>query len=324
MATEAPTLDPRVEELLRDIAADPRARLFTCDVEKLARGLGQVRVDASLSTAGLTNAERQLLTIGREEVARLLLIAFRERLEEEQDGSFVYSHARMPQETWKSRATRALEQPFDGEAERIDLARRAAGGEAMTTRDLLEACVKPTGTSPVDRSHLLAASQRLADRPTTRIYLAIDFAMKERWEAVAHVLAHQSKCRVGVVETYHAMEWWAVFVERNRTSMDAFDAYLDAYRFGSAHGAVKQQSRLSILSAFFVVATFGPPGSIDKCASQLAGSPPDDLVDRRFVSRLQMQDRARNSPQGTQRTLLLRRQDSFTGVAREIIDVATR
>ncbi|MBM3976943.1 MAG: hypothetical protein FJ299_08135, partial [Planctomycetes bacterium] len=107
MATEAPALDPRIEEVLRDIAADPRAKLFTCDVERLVRGLGHAKVQASVSSAGLTSAERHLLTIGREEVARLLLIGFRERLEAEQDGSFLYTHERMEASEWQKRALAA-------------------------------------------------------------------------------------------------------------------------------------------------------------------------------------------------------------------------
>lgn len=65
-------LDPNLEEVLRDIAADPRSRLFQTTPRQLALGLRGNIPKISSRQAALTAAERHLVDVHREEVAWLL------------------------------------------------------------------------------------------------------------------------------------------------------------------------------------------------------------------------------------------------------------
>jgi hypothetical protein len=325
MATEAPALDPRIEEVLRDIASDPRAKLFTCDVEKLVRGLGHARVQASVSSAGLTSAERHLLTIGREEVARLLLIAFRERLEAEQDGSFLYTHERMGAKEWQARAEAARRRGFDGQAERVDLARRAAAGESMTTAELLEACVHNAGRNSVTRADLLAASHRLADRPTTRIYLAIDLCQMNRWHGARSVLWKVASGRPGPLEHYYALEWGGICLNAFGSFEAAIQLLEEAHRTGSSNQVPVTTTRLSLLSALVCALESGSLEHAIRLSHKLAGLEPADSIEQAFFGQLRKRRKSLTHPrlltQAKENRDVKRALDQFSGTAREILNV---
>jgi len=325
MATEAPALDPRIEEVLRDIAADPRAKLFTCDVERLVRGLGHAKVQASVSSAGLTSAERHLLTIGREEVARLLLIGFRERLEAEQDGSFLYTHERMEASEWQKRALAARKRGFDGQAERIDLARRAAAGDSMTTAELLEACVHNAGRDSVARADLLAASHRLADRPTTRIYLAIDLSQSERWSAARGVLGAVPALGTNAIEHYHWLEWHARNFNATGKLDSASSLMEHAYRTGLATGVSGEALYLSLLSAFIIAIEGGITNRIPGLSQEIkVANPPSDFV-RSLTMRIKTRKRGHVLPEllriSGRDSAVKRIIDSLDGASKEILNV---
>jgi hypothetical protein len=65
-------LDPNLEEILRDIARDPRSTLFHTTPRQLALGLRNRTPRISSRQAALSSAERHLLEVYREEVAWLL------------------------------------------------------------------------------------------------------------------------------------------------------------------------------------------------------------------------------------------------------------
>lgn len=69
MATEAPIFTPDVEELLREIAKEPDSVLLRMPREKVKASLMETRSPVGPMTPGLSNAERELVRVHREEFA---------------------------------------------------------------------------------------------------------------------------------------------------------------------------------------------------------------------------------------------------------------
>jgi tetratricopeptide (TPR) repeat protein len=69
MPTEAPIFTPEVEELLREIAKEPNSVLLRMPREKVKASLMEKRSPVGPMTAGLSNAERELVRVHREEFA---------------------------------------------------------------------------------------------------------------------------------------------------------------------------------------------------------------------------------------------------------------
>lgn len=67
-----PLIDPELRALLREIATDPRARLFRSEIPRPTRLALRDGPTVGLHAAGLTAAERELLRAHREELAKLL------------------------------------------------------------------------------------------------------------------------------------------------------------------------------------------------------------------------------------------------------------
>lgn len=326
MATDLPALDPRLEEVLRDIAADPRARLFTCDVERMVRGLGSAPVHASVSTAGLTSAERQLLTIGRDEVARLFLIAFRERLEAEQDGSFVYTHERMSPAAWEARARTAQSRGFAGREERVRLARPVQSAQAMTTGELLAACIHKDEARSIDRADLLAASQRLADRPTTRVYTGIEFVMRGRYAAARSILTAVLREHSTPIVSHYAHVWSAILSGATGDSNGAAAQFVTASRTPNSRGDLTQSIRLSLLSALWFFAKARDMTKIRLLGDICNASPGEAQLDAQFLRHhIALGERihlGRNTGATAQDRELALFVESLDGIAKEIVYAA--
>jgi len=80
MSAEPTTLlDPEIEELLRQIARDPRSTLLRVTRPQIAKGLFERSPAVGARAAGLTAAERQLLCVHREETALMLRQLFYHR-----------------------------------------------------------------------------------------------------------------------------------------------------------------------------------------------------------------------------------------------------
>ncbi|MCA9067038.1 MAG: hypothetical protein KDA96_28440, partial [Planctomycetaceae bacterium] len=73
MSAQGIHLDPEVEGLLREIAADPGSSLLRVERPKTLRPLLEREHAAGARMAGLTNAERHLLERYRDEVGYALL-----------------------------------------------------------------------------------------------------------------------------------------------------------------------------------------------------------------------------------------------------------
>lgn len=326
MGTDAPALDPRIEEVLRDIAADPRARLFTCDIGRLVRGLGQAPVHASVNSAGLTSAERHLLSIGREEVARLLLIAFRKRLEVDQDGSFVYLHKRMSLAEWNSRATAAQRSGFAGSEMRVQLSHRVASGAEVSTGELLAACMRPASDFSFARSDLLSASLMLADRPATRVYLAIELVTSARHRAAQRVLASLFSATPDAAVRHYAQVWHAMILGKTQHPASAADEFVRAANCARSGDGLEKSCRLSLLSALWFAARAGDVVRSRAVELLLQQCPPDAEIDIRFVSHhkaLGLRGRVksvRNSPEVDRE--LKRFADKAGGITKDVLYVA--
>jgi len=72
MSPEAFTLEPEVEAILREVAADPDSGLLRVERRKAARELMQRTPGVGPATAGLSAAEREIVTVHRAEVATVL------------------------------------------------------------------------------------------------------------------------------------------------------------------------------------------------------------------------------------------------------------
>jgi hypothetical protein len=80
MSAEPMLFTPEVEEVLREVAADPRSSLLKISRPEHLRGHFERYSNVGPQTAGLTAAERHLVTAYRSEVARLLGDVCRRRL----------------------------------------------------------------------------------------------------------------------------------------------------------------------------------------------------------------------------------------------------
>lgn len=113
-----PTLDPDLEQVLEDIAADPRAGLFVTDPRKVLTGLQDGSLETPASRTGLRPAERHLLEVYRHEMAFLLRQVYRVELDQ-RNTSIVIAQGR-PVMSEIQKAIQALSKhapsraPFDG------------------------------------------------------------------------------------------------------------------------------------------------------------------------------------------------------------------
>lgn len=213
-------LDPRVEEILRDIAADPRAQLFAIDPAKFVRGLSESSVRASASATGLRSAERELLSCHRHEVARLFLVEFRMRLEEDPSNLSVHPYDSPPAD---ERATRIREA--------ADLQLELRAGDQVDARSLLRELVNgAVSHGPPDRARLLAASMRLDDSPTARVYLAYDHAARGEYRSAIRQAERVIAARASAEVLHTAWQASALSHERLGRTVDAiahFETALD-------------------------------------------------------------------------------------------------
>jgi hypothetical protein len=279
----------------------------------------------SASAAGLTSAERHLLEIGREEVARLLLIEFRERLEREQDGSFIYLGRRMTLAEWSARAGVASSR-LDAASRGERLSRRAASGVEMSAVELLEACMDSTRPRRVDRTDLLVMSQRLVDRPTTRIYVAIDLVVRGRLKAAHHALLNLVSNNASPDVQYYARVWHAMILGASADPMAAAQAFVRAESGARSVGGLDGSRRLSLLSALWFAARAGDTTYLEAIDRLLRSTTPHADLDARFIDhhRATPARKASQGPSHSEQTLNRIRSlaDSIGGTSREIVYAA--
>jgi hypothetical protein len=187
MSPDAKTLDPQLEEVLGDIARDPKARLFMVDPRRLVTGLRAIGGQVSISRAGLRPAERELLRVHREEVASLLIEEARRLRRRDEDSWLV-----------DPRPTKASEVVVA--ESRAHLADAWPAPDAPAVRDLLERLARAGPSHGVGRLALVLAALDLVDRPAYRVHLALEYGGASRprmaLATAGEVLASTSSVRV--------------------------------------------------------------------------------------------------------------------------------
>lgn len=183
---ELTKLDPAFEALLREVASEPESRLL-----RAPRGREVPRwlsLDAPVSVADLElgRAERELVRVGREELAWLFRqAALRELFEGEGTG----------REMMRGREVDAANKP----AERTDIRRGALradwrGLETLEAQDVLEEWLRETSPGRPTAAALAAASMRIAPCPQAKALAGLDYTLRgdlyaaEEWlQASLHV-----------------------------------------------------------------------------------------------------------------------------------------
>lgn len=181
-------IDPRVEEILREIASDPRSSLLRVPRPRVARELFATPARASATSAGLSAAERELLRVHRAEVASLLKEACKRRLAGEA----------------RSRDFLSRRLGTDREVEIIEQAELVARARALRSADLslahdplddldplglLERAITDRAGQAPSITQLALASLRLEPEDSTRICLGLDLVFSSQPSTGLEVLA---------------------------------------------------------------------------------------------------------------------------------------
>jgi hypothetical protein len=169
MSMEPMLFEPEVEAILREIASDPRSSLLRVSRPRHLLGLFERYTNVGPQTVGLTAAERHLLQVYRNEVARLLGDVCRRRLvsgERPLNRSLtVDSDLVIPSEAENRERSRAL-QPFAGELDEPDV------------ESLLERCASGDPTRQPSVTALAAAMARLVPSDSARGLAGLDLALR--------------------------------------------------------------------------------------------------------------------------------------------------
>lgn len=171
MGVEDWNVDPELEQLLREVAADPRATLLRIARPQAIRSVYESSIVARESATGLLAAERQLLRVHREELARLLRRACVMLIFESPSGraytmrhvTATYRHDPPTRERWLDDA-------------RLELA-VSKPDVATDVVTLLERCVTDVASRRATISQLAAASARLQRTAQADIYRGEELAM---------------------------------------------------------------------------------------------------------------------------------------------------
>lgn len=177
------TLDPRTEELLREVAADPSSCLLRVPRREVEEALTRTDYRGLSSTVGLSAAERELLRTARAEVAYWLNVVCFRRLTEDEETRVLYSRV--------ADGGSAIDAPS------VEIAAHACEGirESSLAVDLGEdAALELLANAVSDRAPrvsvdaLAAASLRLSPSFVARHY-ALQAIVGQRRASAAHRLA---------------------------------------------------------------------------------------------------------------------------------------
>ena len=206
MTADRPIYEPEVEELLRELAADPTSTLLRVPRRGIVPTLFDKHTLVSPRAAGLSSAERHLLQVYREEVELLLRQAYLLycRLDEPFGPAYCW-HVTVGQrqelpamDEWTLQAERALGHPLKGDG-------------APEARELLSLCVRESPTRIPSPIQLAAAALRLVPSNQARIYVATDLVLSGRtrtgMRGLRDVLAccsssHESYCLQNMTRAY--------------------------------------------------------------------------------------------------------------------------
>lgn len=183
MSRDVITLQPEVEELLREVARRPGSALLRVPRRDVARTVLERDTVVHARTAGLSAAERHLVQVYREEVAFALRQAAYVRLTTGEsapgfvaDRAFTSSRAAIP--------SLAMVRAAASEAAHVWPDSNSDG----TALALLEQCVSPAlGDWPAS-GQLAGAAHRLVPADSCRIYVSLGLRGAGQWDAALLLL----------------------------------------------------------------------------------------------------------------------------------------
>jgi tetratricopeptide (TPR) repeat protein len=180
-------LDPEVEYLLREIAADPRSSLLRVSRPASLTPFLERSAPVSPNAAGLTSAERHLLLVYRLEIVQLLRFACLIRFYSDSTRS-IYIHnsitveqsITVPDPTqWNMHCSAVLSTP-------------SAVVDAGATQ-LLQQCIQDKSLKGISIATIAAAALRLEPCDAIRIYAGFDLAqrghLQSAWQVLRDVVA---------------------------------------------------------------------------------------------------------------------------------------
>jgi tetratricopeptide (TPR) repeat protein len=176
-------LDPEVDALLREVAADPRSILLRVPRKHALPLLFRNESDVGPMTAGLAAIDRHLLAVHRSEVAELLRKVCLMRLLENPRGRVCVS--RYPTLGREVKVPRISELRELEESERLSTASCELAANGLDL--VLEALRNPIGDLP-RVSDLAAVSHRLHPTNEARIFAAMELSQRESSRAAVRLL----------------------------------------------------------------------------------------------------------------------------------------
>lgn len=212
---ESRALDPRVREVLDDLARAPESTLFAVSPSALAGNLPAALETLSPLTPGLLPVERHLLATLRDEFVELAVSAFKEALLRAPGCRTLHAHSGSLEKEWRT----AMRYSADSGAKlpdaiaREEFARWATGESPWPVRD---------------RRRLLASALRVADTARLRIYLCCDYQSTDEWRASHRVASDLLVRGVPPVMRKHALDDLGVASMSLERESDAVEAYSES------------------------------------------------------------------------------------------------
>jgi len=175
MTPELAIFEPELEDLLREIAADPRSQLLRLPRPESLPALLARPGPVSAGRAGLSAAERHLLEVHRDELADVLRRACLTRFFSDPQRSIYLNRSRNARELirfdtpeqWRARAHQALEDARRGAAQLAGL-------------DLLEACLRSEPTERISITQLARTSLLLQPTDVAEAYVGLDLILSSK------------------------------------------------------------------------------------------------------------------------------------------------
>jgi hypothetical protein len=181
---DGPIFGPKLEELLAEMASDPRSTLLRVPRSKRAKDLLERRVVAWDAVSAQTRAEAELLRVHREELSLVLRQMCLRMFYASPDRNRFLHHSKSvdqsilipTREAWEARAARALE-------------RSRLESPPLPHLELLQACMnEPTG-SELSIVRLARAAQILAPSDIAECYEGLALVLEGQHAVGARVLA---------------------------------------------------------------------------------------------------------------------------------------
>ena len=230
-------LDPNLEEVLRDVARDPRAHLFHTTPRQLADGFHGHVPRISSRQAALTNAERHLLDVYREEVAGLLRLEWRRGVDADPvAGATVHKHVTVDGPA--PLLTRA-----ECEVRLRGLREQEASDQCATASvEVIERWLIGAGRL-MPRRALLEAAFRLVHSDALRLCRAYEHTLMREWQEALELLTLVA--RGPSTDQNRSLAWESIGF--CYTEMGRLPEALEAYRAAAQCGGLRPNPTASWL-----------------------------------------------------------------------------